>query len=299
MSDNQYFRLKVSDLSRHHEDDFTQFCFESGADGVAEDLSFAQNNLVYEPDIIETEVLAANVYFTRAPEGEKLRQILAQIKSQFPESKVEAFTEENKDWLAEWKKGFKPFQFAGQFWIVPSWCEIPAEAGRALLIDPGMAFGTGTHETTKLAAGLLIEDMSRTMPQSVIDVGTGTGVLALVARELGAKRVIGIDNDPEACRTARENMEHNSVTDIEIPDQSLETITEQFDLVIANIIDGVLTLLQNDLKRVLRPGGRMILSGVLLERESVFYENFTRETGLKVLKKVSDGEWSAAILEKA
>jgi ribosomal protein L11 methyltransferase len=294
-ADNRYFRLKVTGLDRQHEDEFTELCFEQGAEGVAEDLPFVQRDLRYDPDVVETAAMDANVYFSHAP-GEG---VLLQLQSRFPGVKVETFSEENKDWLAEWKKGFKPFRFAGPFWIVPSWCEAPAEAEQVLLIDPGMAFGTGTHETTRLAAGLLLEEVARHRPRSLIDVGTGTGVLALVAHRLGVMQVVGIDNDPEARRTARENLAHNEASAIEIPNANIQDIDAKFDIVVANIIDGVLTLLRHDLNRALERGGRMILSGVLVDREAEFYENFTRETGLKLLKKVTEGEWSAAILEKA
>ena len=296
----EFFRLKASAIPREREDDFTALCFELGAAGVAEDLAFSQMDLVYEPDVIETPMMDANVYFEAAP-GE---EAVLKIQGEFPEARFEMFTEENRDWLAEWKKGFKPFRFASDFWIVPSWLEVPAEApkdlSKILFVEPGMAFGTGTHETTRLAAGYVIDECERSHPASVLDVGTGTGVLALVAARLGATDVIGIDNDLEARRTARENMELNKNTLISIPEQNIEDIQgKQFDVVIANIIDGVLTMLAPELNRVLKPGGRMILSGVLAVREEEFYRNFCELTGLKLLKKSEDGEWSAAILEKA
>ncbi len=298
-SNHQFFRLKASGILRSREDDFTSLCFEVGAAGVAEDLPFVQRDLRYDPDVLETPTLDANVYFTEAP-GESA---VLKIQGEFPDAKLEVFTEENRDWLTEWKKGFKPFRFAGDFWIVPSWCEVPPEAPRdaakILYVEPGMAFGTGTHETTRLAAGYVIEESLRSRPHSLLDVGTGTGVLALVAHRLGAQDVVGIDNDPEARRTARENLDLNKESGIAIPDQNLEDIQQEYDVVVANIIDGVLTLLKHDLTRVLKPGGRMILSGILMDREGEFYEDFTSSTGLKLIKKTHDGEWSAAILEKA
>lgn len=298
-SDNKFFRLKVTQLSRESEDSFTNLCFEMGAEGVAEDLAFVQRDLCYEPDVVDTPIFDANVYFTSIPD----ENLLLQLQSRFPEAKFEMVSEENRDWMAEWKKGFKPFVFSGPFWIVPSWCEPPAEAlqdpSKILLMEPGMAFGTGTHETTRLAAKYVIEEVERSKPQSLLDVGTGTGVLGLVAHRLGVPKVVGIDNDPEARRTARENLELNRAPEIQIPDANIEDIKETYDVVVANIIDGVLTLLCHELNRVLKPGGRMILSGVLVEREDKFYENFTRETGLRILDRNRDGEWSSAVLEKA
>lgn len=296
--DNRYFRLKVSGLPRANEEVFTELCFENGADGVVEDLAFQQTDLRYDPEVVETPVLDLNVYYVQPPDGESLWS----LRRRFPEVRIELFSEETKDWLAEWKTGFKPFLFSRPFWVIPSWCELPPEAPTAqryhLYIEPGMAFGTGTHETTRLAATLIIDGLVNSKPDSLLDVGTGTGVLALVARRMGVARVIGIDPDPEARRTARENLELNREPSILVSDASLKDIQESFDWVVANIIDGILTLLRDDLNRVLKPGGRMVLSGVLIEREAGFYEEFTRSTGLHLLKKITEGEWSAALLAK-
>jgi ribosomal protein L11 methyltransferase len=298
-SEQKFFRLKASGIARSREDEFTELCFEIGAAGVAEELPFTQPDLVYEAQIVEPEFVTANVFFTETP-GE---DALLKLQGSFPEAQLERFVEENRDWLEEWKKGFKPFLFSEPFWIVPSWCEPPAEARSKpetiLFVEPGMAFGTGTHETTRLAADLVIGEFQRQRERTVLDVGTGTGILALVAHRMGSPHVVGIDNDPEARRTARENLEQNQASQIEIPDLDIEEITGQFDLVIANIIDGVLTILRHELNRTLKPGGKMILSGVLLEREKEFYEHFTQETGLELVRKVSEGEWSAALLVKS
>jgi ribosomal protein L11 methyltransferase len=295
---SDFFRLKVLGLSRDDEYDFTQSAFEIGAAGVAEDLKFVQADLCYEPDVVETSEFDLNVYFETKPD----ENALLKLQQNYPHVRVELLTEENRDWLEEWKKGFKAFLFAKPFWVVPSWLKPPPDAPQdpkyILFVEPGMAFGTGTHETTRLAAGFIIEELARKIPSSLLDVGTGTGVLALVANRLGVQKVVGLDNDPEARRTARENLELNKNTVIEIPDSSVEEIKDQYDIVVANIIDGVLTLLRHELARVLKPGGRMILSGVLTERESEFYAYFTKETGLTLLAKRTDGEWSSAILEK-
>lgn len=299
----RYFRLLALGVRRHDEDEFTQACFDLGADGVSEDLKFVQKDLRYDPDIVETPLLDANVYFAKAPD----EALLLKLQARYPGVRFEMHDEENKDWLAEWKKGFKAFPFAGPFWVIPAWLkpppEAPSDTTKHIYVEPGMAFGTGTHETTRLAAALVIEEITRgeamrAKPSRLLDVGTGTGILALIAYRLGVAHNVGIDIDPEARRTARENLERNHATAIQIPDFNLEDVTETYDLVIANIIDGVLTILRHDLARVLRPGGRMVVSGVLMDRESEFYEGFAADTGLRLIKKISEGEWSAAILEK-
>ncbi len=298
-SSTTYARLHAAGLSRKDEDDFTLVCFDMGASGVAEELKFSQMDLRYDPDVIETPRMDVNVFFTQEVDFAK---VVEALKARFPQAQFQITSEENKDWLAEWKKGFKPFPFAGPFWVIPSWLqpppEAPADTSKHIYVEPGMAFGTGTHETTRLAAGLVISEVLRSPSKSLLDVGTGTGILALIAYRLGVAHLVGLDIDPEARRTARENLELNTATAIEIRDYQISDETEVYDIVVANIIDGVLTVLRHDLSRALKPGGRMILSGVLMDRESEFYQGFTADTGLRLIRKVSEGEWSAALLEK-
>jgi ribosomal protein L11 methyltransferase len=312
-SSDFYFQISVTGLSRDREDEFTSLCFDHGAAGVAENLSFVQRDLRYDPDLVETKSFDMNVFFTAELAAmadaeilfSKLQTLRVELESQFQPARVQLSREQNRDWLEEWKKGFKPFLFAHPFWVVPAWLPVPEEIasqpGHVIWVEPGMAFGTGTHETTRLAAALLIEEMlqaGQPHGRSLLDVGTGTGILALVAQRLGAGHVVGLDNDPEARRTARENLERNRETRVTIKDNDLADETSQYDIVVANIIDGVLMMLHADLARALKPGGRMILSGVLVDREEEFYREFQAKTGLTLLRKTRVNEWTAAVLEK-
>jgi ribosomal protein L11 methyltransferase len=302
---SSYTQLRAEGLQRKNEDDFTQACFELGASGVSEDLKFVQKDLRYDPDVVETPHMDLVVYFTEENGllgAEQRGRIVESLRARFPEARFELTSEENKDWLAEWKKGFKPFRFAGPFWVIPSWLTAPPEApqdtSRHIYVEPGMAFGTGTHETTRLAAGLLISEIEKGKPQSLIDVGTGTGILALIAYRLGVQKLVGLDIDPEARRTARENLERNNATQITIAEYQIDNESAVYDVVVANIIDGVLLTLRHDLTRALKPGGKMVLSGILIDREAEFYREFTADTGLNLLTKTTEGEWSAAVLQK-
>lgn len=289
-----YCRVLVKNLKRESEDYFTSFCFQYGAQGVFEELEFTQPDVTFNPEIREKPILNINVYFPEQPPED----FFLKLEAEFPGAKPERYLEQNKDWLEEWKKGFEPFMFVDPFWIVPSWRETPKQAKNVVIMDPGMAFGTGTHETTRLAAQLLVVNWPRFhyVPK-VIDVGTGTGILSILAEKLGAKRVLGVDNDPEARRVALENIEQNNMQYIEISSGNLEEVDETFDLVIANIIDGVLLTLKEDLLRVLSAKGKVILSGILVEREKNFIEKFLEGTHLKVIQRNQDGEWAAYFLE--
>jgi ribosomal protein L11 methyltransferase len=205
------------------------------------------------------------------------------------------YEEENKDWLEEWKKGFKPFKLVGDFWVVPSWLQPPPECKHAIYIDPGMAFGTGTHATTQMMAFFIHKLAEKNKNEignwAMLDVGTGTAILAMLAQMSGMGHVVGIEIDPEARRVARENIKLNKLPQIEIPESLIEDVRVQYDVVVANIIDGVLINIKKDLMRVLRPGGHMLLTGILEERDNHFFEKFLEGSGLTVIRRLEKDEW--------
>lgn len=288
---NTYFRVRLSHVPANLEDIVTTHSFETGASGVSEALVFQQPNLTYDPTLIPVRTHEMDVFFPVKPEAaffEGLTHLTSQIQWQI-------FEEENKDWMAEWKKGFKPFQLVGPYWVVPSWLETPPEAKVSLKIDPGMAFGTGTHATTQMAA-YFVHKFTQTSRRplnelSVLDVGTGTAILALLAAKAGVKKIIGLEIDPEARRVARENIQANECSWIEIPEKTLEETHQVFDVVIANIIDGVLLQLKNDLLRVLSRQGDLFLTGILAEKDSDFFAEFIETAPLQVVRRLEKDEW--------
>ncbi|MEZ0391280.1 MAG: 50S ribosomal protein L11 methyltransferase [Pseudobdellovibrionaceae bacterium] len=287
---NSYIRIRLFSVPANLEDVVTGHSFECGASGVSEALAYSQPDLTYDPDILKVKAHDMDVFFNERPGCEFFDRLLEWA----PQLKWEIKEEEHKDWLAEWKKGFNSFQLVGPYWIVPSWLPVPPEAEKPITIDPGMAFGTGTHATTKMAA-YFVHKLGKTLKPnhqySLIDVGTGTGILAMLAYQEGIQRVLGIEIDPEARRVGRENIERNRLTEIEISDQLLENVRETFDFVVANIIDGVLILLKDELLRVLKPGGQIFLTGILLEREDDFFADFIEKSPLKVVRRIEKDEW--------
>jgi len=287
---NSYFRVRLYSVPANMEDVVTGHSFECGATGVSEALAYSQPDLTYDPDIIRVKAHDMDVFFEKPPG----REFFDQLTKWVPNLRWETQEEEHKDWLAEWKKGFVPFQLVGPYWVVPSWIETPPEAERPITIDPGMAFGTGTHATTKMAA-YFVHKLGQTLKPgqkySLIDVGTGTAILAMLAHKEGVQRVLGIEIDPEARRVGRENIERNKMTEIEISDQLLEEIHEDFDFVVANIIDGVLIQLKDQLLSILKPGGQMFLTGILVEREEDFFAQFIEKSPLKVVRRIEKDEW--------
>lgn len=291
MSDNSYFRIRLSHVPADLEDAITQHSFGCGATGVTEALSFSQPDLTYDPKILYKRDHDLDVFFPEKPNQEffdGLRSVAPSIQWQINE-------EENKDWLAEWKKGFKPFRLVGDFWVVPSWLTPPEECKHPIYIDPGMAFGTGTHATTQMMAHfihkLAVEYKNDIKEWAMLDVGTGTAILAMLAQMEGVGLVTGIEIDPEARRVARDNVKLNKQEVIDIPETQIEDIHSTYDIVVANIIDGVLIKIKKDLMKVLKPGGHMLLTGILEERDNHFFEKFLEGSGLTVVRRLQKDEW--------
>ena len=291
MNKNSYFRVRLSQVPEELEDIITTFSFDKGASGVTEALAFTQPDLTYDPQLIHMRRHELDVFFLENPDP----LFFEGLKDLSPEIRWSLHEEETRDWLEEWKKEFKPFQLVGDFWIVPSWLQPPPECKHPIYIDPGMAFGTGTHATTQMMAFFIHRVMQKHSAEisnwSLLDVGTGTAILAMLAKMGGIKSVTGIEIDPEARRVARDNIKLNKIETIHIPDSLLEEMREQYDVVVANIIDGVLINLKKDLMRVLKPGGHMLLTGILEERDNLFFEKFLENSGLTVVRRLEKDEW--------
>jgi len=171
---------------------------------------------------------------------------------------------EDQDWSRAWMDDFQPMRFGERLWIVPSWRE-PEDLGAVnIMLDPGLAFGTGTHPTTRLCLEWL--DGRGPIRGRVIDYGCGSGILSIAAAKLGADSVLGVDNDPQALISTRENALRNGVADTvgtAAPDQVSD---EPGDIVLANILAGPLVTLAPELARLTRRGGSLVLSGILAEQ---------------------------------
>jgi len=205
-----------------------------------------------------------------------------------------------EDWGKSWKEHFKPLPIVPGLVIVPSWEHYEQARGELVIVmDPGMAFGTGHHATTALCAGYL-QDIARSGSLGkVLDVGTGTGILAMAAALFGAERVYGIDNDPEAVNAATANVAGNDLqAKVAIDIAPLAAVTGHYDTIVANIISSVLLAMADDLNRLLAAGGRLILSGILGgEQEQEVIAAF-RTRGLSFVESRPQKEWVALRFQK-
>ena len=199
----------------------------------------------------------------------------------------------DRDWNAEWEAALQPIE-AGPFVVAPSWAEVPPDLARrtTLRIDPKMAFGTGHHETTRICLRLLAEHP----PQGrVLDVGTGTGVLAIAALVLGADAALGVDIDPWSVTNGRDNAALNGVASrFEVREGSLDVVPETgFDAVVCNVIRSILTPMLGGLTDRAGPGAPLVLSGLLAtERDAVVADLAGR--GWSVQSEAAENEWWGA-----
>lgn len=181
---------------------------------------------------------------------------------------------EERDWVRAWMDDFKPMRFGKRLWICPTGYEPPVPDAVNLLLDPGLAFGSGTHPTTALCLSWL--DAHPPLDATIIDYGCGSGVLAIAALRLGARHAIGVDLDPQALTATRDNARRNGITDGQLPvclPRDLDPAPA--DLVMANILSGPLVELAPVLTRLVRPGGRLILSGLLSEQAQAVATAYT------------------------
>lgn len=233
----------------------------AGADGVAEEWRKGQTYVRgYWKDTEQERVVSMTV--------EALEKLIAvDLLADMPQFSI--MTMEDQDWLEGWKQYFSPLDISDRLAVVPSWETYTTRPGQMVItLDPGMAFGTGSHGTTFTCLTALSDYLQPGM--SVCDVGTGSGILAIAAVKLGAERVVGTDNDVLAARTAFENADKNEVSDkIDFRVTSLlEGVDGCFDLVISNIYAHVILQLIPDLTRVLQDAGLFISSGYLTSQEA-------------------------------
>lgn len=203
----------------------------------------------------------------------------------------------DQNWRESWKASFKPIDIGGQFIILPPW-ENPDTFPQPhkIVIDPGMAFGTGQHETTKLCLELLLE--CKKTPESIFDVGTGSGILAIASAMLGSSRILGCDIDENSVHIAQVNARDNKIDNARFVSTDIADIAEtDFELVFANIQLRPLTKIFGDIVGHTKPGGTMIVSGILNTEIDDFRE-LVENHGAKVIKVVTLGHWSGIVCER-
>ena len=264
-----------------------EWLFDRGA--LAVSLEDNANEPLLEPGPGETP-LWQNVVLKALFAGDA---DLSSIKAVLPRtllaenSKSEVSRLEDREWTRVWMDDFAPIQMGPRLWVCPSWAVPPDEALVNVMLDPGLAFGTGTHATTAMCLGAL--DAAVSGGESVVDYGCGSGILAIATLKLGASKALGVDNDPQALAASRDNAARNQIsTDqfgVVMPEEDvLLAWSNAASIVVANILAGPLLSLAHELIELTAPGGRLLLTGVLEEQAAKLIEHY-EHVGLEVLDR--------------
>lgn len=238
-----------------------------GVGAVSVTFMDAEDQPIFEPDLgttplwSHTHLLA--LFEADVDESNLLAHLQLLIGRALPDYQLERI--EDQDWERSWMDNFQPMRFGRRLWIVPSWHAAPEPDAVNLLLDPGLAFGTGTHPTTALCLEWL--DGQDLRGQQVVDFGCGSGILAIAALLLGAERAVGTDIDPQALEASRDNAGRNGIDSARFPLYLPEQLPAmQADVVVANILAGPLVALAPQITALVKPGGQLALSGVLAEQ---------------------------------
>ena len=281
--------------------------YDFGATGLKiEEPMTHKNSLDYyknEKDFLMVDH-AVSAYFPMNIYAERRKQaIVKRFEETFAEREdivytIDFYDFEEEDYQNSWKKYFYTQKISERFVVKPTWREYePQEDELVIEIDPGRAFGTGTHPTTSLCIKLMEENIKE--GNTVIDVGTGSGILMVAAEKLGAGKIIGTDIDPMAVEVAEENLLLNKVDMEKAKAYAGDLVTvvqdEKFDVVVANILADVLLILLKDISRVVKKDGLVIFSGIIEDKLEEM-KRAVEEVGLEILEVKADKEWRAMLM---
>jgi len=284
----------------------SQALMDLGCTGITAAEKTLDTFVVPTPESLANDpVLRA--YFIYPENAEKLsltvQQTLSELSGIYPElAEIHLSYRQlaDHDWASDWQQHFPPFKVGNRLVIHPSWIDWPSTGSEVVLtLDPGQAFGTGTHATTGLCLEALANLFeSSSPPQRILDVGTGSGILAMASAALGAREVVACDIDSEACKVATENVQKNKLArEITITDRPLDEISGQYDLVLANILAAENIRLATQLVERLAPQGHLVLSGILIEQEQQVVDDFA-DFPLGLLTTSHRDEWTCIIYQR-
>ncbi len=280
-------------IAKEFEEGVSNFLTEHGATGIEElegDQQRVKLKTYFQQDGRERRILQTLRRYLRS---------LEKIAPESPPARIKTASIPEENWGENWKRYFKPVQVTRKFVVKPPWSKIRLKRGQIPIeINPGMAFGTGTHATTILCIRAL-EVRIKKKGLSVLDVGTGSGILSIAAARLGAKEVWGIDTDRVAVENAKENVEKNHVSDIvNLREGNIGRLQKKFDIVVANIDLKHLRRMRRPLLTHLKNQGFLILSGILVEEKERIRLHYSEAGLLKWIKTTQEKEWACVIFKK-
>ena len=286
-------------------------------DGICAVMGMLDNGLMIEDysdftlngmygDLVDESILNADRETVKVsifvPEEKNLFEYRSHLEERFTalgiDAKIEAEGMREEDWSESWKQYYKPIPL-GRVTIVPAWEDYEAKAGEVIIrMDPGMAFGTGTHETTRLVMKMMQDEIEG--GERVLDVGTGSGILSICASKLGAGECFAYDIDPVAVNVARENAERDGCTNITVGVSDLlknVNNSEKYDFVVANIVAEIIIRMLPDIGGFMKPGAPLILSGIISQyREDVL--RAAADLGYTLIREERENDWVALMVKR-
>jgi len=274
------------DVAPGDADEISALLFDLGAEGVEE-----RDETTLVKNATSGKITLVGAFTTREDADEAIRQLDGALSPRYEEVVGDA-------WRDAWKEHYKPYAIAEGLVVRPPWEAYEAKPGEKVLeLEPGRAFGTGLHETTRLVVQAIKKYASEVQGKLVIDVGCGSGILALAALALGAERAIAIDNDPEAIDVTRENAARNGLTErVEASTTDVAALEATAPLVLANIEAHVLIPMAPELMKRVEPGGILLLSGVLVPQSESVQAAYLEH--MDVIDTPVLGEWTLIALRK-
>ncbi len=268
------------------QDTVSNFLVERGSTGI---VCAHRSMRAFFPDTVDLTLLKTMV-----------RRYLHGLRDIFPESppgRARWRVMDGKDWNQAWRRRFRPRRIGRRFLVTPPWIRPKGGHRRVIFIEPAMAFGTGTHETTRCCLEFIDELCAGVVPASALDVGTGSGILAIGMARLGVREVLALDNDPVALEAARENLRLNGMDGaVSLSDAGVGRLRRRFPLVVANIMLETLVALAGALEQRVAAGGALILSGLLHDHVPLVVPHFR---GFRPVQHRQRREWSTLLLRKA
>ena len=296
---NKYFELKIN-INPDMEDIIADIFFTNfDCEGV-----LLEEETYKDLEMTSTTKGTVKVFLTSYPQN--LNEIMTTERELM---KLRGFSDEelgsweitidekdNQDWSKKWKEKWTVTHVTDKIAVVPSWLDYTPKKNEVIItLDPGCAFGTGTHQTTQLCMKALEKYLKK--GDSVADIGTGSGILSILAKKLGASDVYGCDIDESVIDVCRKNAEINCVNDIVFELNSADKIDRNYDFVCANILHFVLAEIMGDLKNIMKTGAVMSLSGILDEKKDMVLDAIKREN-LEIIDTLNQDQWISYVVKK-
>lgn len=257
-----WFQLNIEQCPSHAVEELSHELEELGTLSIT--FTDKHDNPVLEPEPGTTPLWPEVVLHALYAQAEEAQRIKTYLHNIYPHLHCEIEIIEDKDWERVWMDEFKPQRFGQRLWICPTWLTPPDPHAVNLMLDPGLAFGTGTHPTTALCLTWLEQaDLRNKM---LIDYGCGSGILSLAALKLGAQKVCAVDIDPQALQATKNNAQSNQINESQLAISQPEALHQPVDLIIANILLAPLTTLKERFYQLLHPDALLVVSGLLAEQ---------------------------------